>query len=149
MGVLLGPEPPQGSQEQRGSTRLCGRSIEKFRFGDRLGLGAHFYPKFKTLNSPKKLRRIILLHIGVVTFRFHFPKIREVLIFMIFGPGGRVDESQQQLLLLLLLLLVTLDTPELHKTNKENTNAFQEHISFANINIMEIGKIEKTRAETF
>ena len=35
-----------------------------------------------------KLRRIILIHSGLVSFHFHFPKIRKVLIPMtLFSPG--------------------------------------------------------------
>ena len=33
----------------------------------------------------QKLRRIILLHFGRITFRMHVGKIREALIFMVFG----------------------------------------------------------------
>ena len=33
----------------------------------------------------QKLRRIILLLFGLVTFRFHFGKTRKLMIFMVFG----------------------------------------------------------------
>ena len=33
----------------------------------------------------RKLRRIILLHIGLVTFNLHFPKFWKVFMFMILG----------------------------------------------------------------
>ena len=47
----------------------------------------------------RKIRRIILLHLGLVTFQFHFPKIRVVFIFMIFGSGGRVHGPQKTIML--------------------------------------------------
>ena len=43
----------------------------------------------------QKLRRIILLHFGLITFRFHFGKIRQVIIFIMF-VFGRVHDSQNQ-----------------------------------------------------
>ena len=36
-----------------------------------------------------KLRKIILLHFGLVTFRIHSWKTRKPTIFMVLGPGGR------------------------------------------------------------
>ena len=39
---------------------------------------------------------LILLHFGLVTFNFHFPKAPKVINFMIFGLGGRAHESQNQ-----------------------------------------------------
>ena len=50
--------------------------------------GAIFTIIFKK-RVARKLRRIILLHFGLVTFNIHFPKIRKVLMFMIFGPSER------------------------------------------------------------
>ena len=44
----------------------------------------------------QKLRRFILLHFGVVTCRCHFEKTQKVIIFMFFGLGGRVHDSQNQ-----------------------------------------------------
>ena len=46
---------------------------------------------------PRKLPIIILLHLGLIIFRFHFGKIRNFLIFMIPRPSGRVHEFQNQL----------------------------------------------------
>ena len=55
-----------------------------------LGSGGSWEPFFN-INSNKriaqKLRRIILLHFGLMTFHFHFPKNQKVLKFMIFGPS--------------------------------------------------------------
>ena len=44
----------------------------------------------------QKLRRIILLRFGQVTFRIHFGKAPKPFIFMIVGLGGRVRDSQNQ-----------------------------------------------------
>ena len=52
----------------------------------------------------RKLRRIMLLHFGLVTFRFHFGETRKPIISMVFGPSGRDHDAQNQ-------LLSTLDTP--------------------------------------
>ena len=53
----------------------------------------------------KKPRRINLPYFGLVTFRFHFGKTRQPLIFKFFGPSGRYHDSQNQYYL-------SLDTPE-------------------------------------
>ena len=42
----------------------------------------------------RNLRRIILLHFGLVTFRFDFPKLEKVVVFMFFGPSGHDHEPQ-------------------------------------------------------
>ena len=60
--------------------------------------GAKFIVNVVKSVAPK-LRIIILLHLGLVAFRFHFPKTRKILIFMIFGLGGRVHRPQNQLFL--------------------------------------------------
>ena len=39
--------------------------------------------------------RIILLHIGLVTFNFHFPDITSVCILMFFRIGGNVLDPPQ------------------------------------------------------
>ena len=44
----------------------------------------------------RKLRRIILLHFGLVAFRIHFWEIRQRFILMVFGPSGRGGDSQNQ-----------------------------------------------------
>ena len=43
-----------------------------------------------------KLRRIILLHLGLITFRFHDWKTLKPLFVMVLGPGGRDHDSQNQ-----------------------------------------------------
>ena len=50
----------------------------------------------------QKLRIIILLHFGLVTFRFHFGETRKVIISMIFGTSGRDHGPQTQLFLTLV-----------------------------------------------
>ena len=44
----------------------------------------------------RKVRRFILLHFGLVTFRIHFSKIQKVPVRIIFGLVGRVHGSQNQ-----------------------------------------------------
>ena len=61
----------------------------------------------------QKLRRIILLHSRLVSFRSHFPKVRKVIIFMIFGPSGNVHDSQIQL----CLTLETLNDDKVQETS--------------------------------
>ena len=48
----------------------------------------------------RKLRRIILLHLRLITFGFHFGKTRKPFICMIFGLFGYVRDSQNQFLAL-------------------------------------------------
>ena len=58
-------------------------------------LGDHLIVFFiKRLSQ--KLRIMILLHFGFVTFRFAFRKTRKVIIFMFVGLGGRAHDSQNQ-----------------------------------------------------
>ena len=55
---------------------------QKFGFG---GLGGGWVPIFTPsfdIRVAQKLRRIILLHGELITFDFHFSKIRKVVIFM-------------------------------------------------------------------
>ena len=63
----------------------------------------------------QELRRIILLHFGLVTFQFHFGKTRTVFIFMFSGPSGRDHGPQNQLFL-------TLETPNYSKKYEKNDN---------------------------
>ena len=51
---------------------------------------------FNNSVSPK-LRSIILLHFGPVTFRFTIPKTRQLLTFMILGITGRDHDPQKPL----------------------------------------------------
>ena len=67
---------------------------EKKSVGVWRGLPAHFYTELK-LWEALKLRRSILRHFGRVTFRFHFPKIQQIIICMIFvEPSGNVHGPQ-------------------------------------------------------
>ena len=45
----------------------------------------------------QKFHTTILLQIGLIISIFHFPQIQQILIFMVFGPSGRVHDSQIQL----------------------------------------------------
>ena len=47
----------------------------------------------------QKLRIIILLHLRLITFNFHFPQNHKIIIFVIFGPGGGVHGPQNHLYL--------------------------------------------------
>ena len=51
--------------------------------------------------SGPKLRTIILLHCGLVTFTFHFGRNQKVRMRMFFGPGGHDHDFQNQLFLFL------------------------------------------------
>ena len=59
------------------------------------GLGSIFIVNVKK-SVAWKLRTIILLHFGLVTFRIHSGRIRKVIIFMFFRLGERVHDSQHQ-----------------------------------------------------
>ena len=48
----------------------------------------------------QRLHRIMLLHFGPVTFKFHFPKVRKVFIFTISGLVGNVTKPHKPLLLI-------------------------------------------------
>ena len=56
---------------------------------------------FFTVNIKKrlarKLRIMILLHLELVTFRFHFGRSRQIIIAMFFRPSGRDHDAQHQL----------------------------------------------------
>ena len=74
----------------------------------------------------QKLCRIILLHLGLITFRFHFGKTRKPI--MIFGLGRRVRDSQSQQSL-------TLDTPDDSKQFKKIPIHFENYY-FWNLKIL-------------
>ena len=42
----------------------------------------------------QRLRRIILLHIGLLTFTFHFPQISNVVILMTFRTSGNFNDPR-------------------------------------------------------
>ena len=62
-----------------------------------------------------KLRTMILLHFGLITFRIDDGIIRKPLIFMVLGPGGRDHDCQNQ-------LFSSLETPRYFKKNTNNTS---------------------------
>ena len=57
------------------------------------GSGAIFIVSF-IKRLAQKLRRIILLHFGLVTFRIHLKKTRKPYIFMISGLGGPITSNK-------------------------------------------------------
>ena len=61
----------------------------------------------------QKLRRIILLQFGLVTFRMNFGKTQKDLMFMVSGLAGRVHDSQNQYYL-------SLETPRYLQPFKKN-----------------------------
>ena len=64
----------------------------------------------------QRLRRIILLHFGLVIFRFHYWKNPKPLIFMVLG------------------LFLILETPRYCKKSKENPKSFRwKHIVWGNL----------------
>ena len=68
---------------------------EKCNFGFWGGLGIIFIVNL-IQRLARKLPIIILLHLGLVTFKFHFGKTQTVSIVMFFGLGGCVHDSQNQ-----------------------------------------------------
>ena len=72
--------------------------VDKFRFEVWGGLGGKFLVSSNT-RMARKLRRIILLHFGLVTFNFHFPKFPHIFIFMVFGLSGHDHGPQKTLYL--------------------------------------------------
>ena len=79
--------------------------------------GGHFTVHFKLWTAQKLLRRIILLHFGLVTFRFHFGKTRQVFILGILWLLDVTMTPKNQLFL-------TLDTPICIKYAKTIPNNF-------------------------
>ena len=70
----------------------------------------------------QKLRRIILLHLGLVTSRFHSGKTRTVIIFMIFGASEHVHVFQNQ-------SISTLGPPSYLTKTKDFPNHFETYYS--------------------
>ena len=87
-----------------------------------LGAGGVWGPIF-TVNCKRrvarKLCRIILLHLGLITSNFHFLKRKNVLISTNSGPRGRDPDSQNQLCL-------TLETPNYFNKCKNSQNYFRK-----------------------
>ena len=63
--------------------------------------------------------RIVLFHLGLVTFRIRFRKGREIIIFIVSGFGGRVHDSQNQYHL-------SVETPGYSKQVKKNPETLSE-----------------------
>ena len=87
-----------------------------------------------TLWVTQKLRRIIALHIGLVTF--NFPKNVQCPHFHICGPNGHVHDPQTPLFL-------TLDPPNYSKI-QDNPKSFLETIIFGNLRTPEIDFVGKS-----
>ena len=84
------------------------------------GLGVAF-----TVNIIKriagKLRRIILLHFGLVTCRFHYGRSRKLLIFMILGFSDVSMTPQNQYYLSLKAPTISKQIQEQYEVNSKNT----------------------------
>ena len=86
-----------------------GHNGDQWRYGKNSDLGSAevwegiFSPNLK-LWGGHKLHRIMLVHVELVTFNFHFPQIQKLFMFMIFGPGGHVHDPWNKLFL-------TFETP--------------------------------------
>ena len=79
----------------------------------------------------QKLRRIILLHFGLVTFRFHYWETRKPITFIFFGPGGRDNESQYQ-------FFSTLETPGYSKQFRGKSRIILRNYYFGKSKKMEM-----------
>ena len=66
----------------------------------------------------QELRRIILLHFGLVSFRIHSGKTLKPFIFMILGPRGLDHDPQNQVFLI-------LETPRYGNESQENPKSFK------------------------
>ena len=80
--------------------------------------GIHFIVNVKT-RMAQKLRRIILLHLGLLTFRSHFPRIHKIIIFVIFGLGRCVHGIHNQSFL-------TLEKPRWSNKYRDTVISFQK-----------------------
>ena len=74
------------SSTKKGTYRILQKSRKQKRMGSKVVCGFIFTDNSK-IRVTQKLCGIILLHLGLVTFRFHFPK-HQITIFMIFGITG-------------------------------------------------------------
>ena len=86
----------------------------------------------------RKLHRIILLHFGLVAFRIHFPK-PQVIIFMFFGLGGRVHDSQKPIL---FHLWRHQETPN---NSRKNPDSLFQKIILGNLKTVEIENVGNYR----
>ena len=90
------------------------KGFGEIRIWDLGGLGTIFIVNSKK-RVTRKLRRITLLHFGLVTFNFHFPKFPQSIIFMFFGASGSDQDSQKPFFL-------TLATPNYSRNKPESLN---------------------------
>ena len=100
---------------------MCYRKSRKIREKLRTwGLGGLEVISFVNIMKriAQKLRKTILLHFGLVTFRFHYWKTRKVIICMVSGPGGRDHDSPNQLFLI-------VEAPRLFKRIQEKQITFK------------------------
>ena len=79
--------------------------------------------------TSRKLRRITLLHFGLVTFRIHFRTTRKPIILMVSGTGGRDHDSRNQLFLF-------LEAPRYFKTIQETSRTIFKHVICGNLRIL-------------
>ena len=102
-----------------------------------MGSASHFYPNLKK-RVAQKLRRIILLHIGLVCVRLHFPKIINICMCMIFGPSGNVHGPNQ---------FFYIGPTKLPNIMQEKAKSFSKQHYFLAVSESQKSKMKKTRAE--
>ena len=73
----------------------------------------------KKSKAAQKLHRITLLNLRLATFDFHFQKIKNVCIFMIFEPSGNVHDSRNHYSRLWANQIT-------RKNSRRNTKSFKE-----------------------
>ena len=114
-----------------------GEYWENLQVGVWWGLPVHFYALKFANRGAQKLRRIILLHFGLITFNCHFPKIQTFLICMLFGPSANVHDPKNPFCLTLH-----------HKITQNNggNQTISNNIILGNLRISRITKMEQTRA---
>ena len=95
------------------------------------GLGSYVYFKF----SAQKLKGTILLHFGLLFFRFHCGTTWKLCMFMVFGFFPRAHGLQNQL----FLKWKHQDTPH---TSRKTPNPFLKHNTPGNIKNLEIHVFE-------
>ena len=111
MGVFGGGSAMMGFPSISGKIR----EIRIWGLGD---LGGHFYCNFWK-RMAQKLRKIILLHFGLVTFWIHFG--RKAVIFMICRLDRHVHDSQNQ-------LFSILETPKYVKKSQRIHTIFWKRL---------------------
>ena len=80
-----------------------------------------------------KLRTIILLHLGLVTLRFHYWKTLKTLICMISGFSDVSMTPQTNIL--------SLETTGYFNNSKKNPNSLLKYILFLNITLLRNRKV--------